>query len=405
MSAPLLVMAEGLGKRYRIGAPEPPSRGPLRAAGRWLWRPFGRARAVLSGRLAQSSEAELWALRDISLTLSPGEVLGLVGPNGAGKTTLLRLLSGITRPTTGRLGIRGRVGSLLEVSIGFHPELTGRENIYLYGALLGLRRAEVRGRFDDIIAFSGVALMLDTPMKFFSSGMYARLAFAVASSLAPDLLLVDEVLSVSDLAFQQRSLSVIRERARAGAGVVFVSHNRSLIRRLATVIWNVEDGTVEPYRGTLDEYMHSQRLRRDAAGAGGGASAGSNGTHAVAERAAGEAALADDDERARTGRAEERERKRREAELRNQRYRVLGPMQKLVEQLERRITKLEGEQKERGAELSDPAVYADEKRRNGLLRDYQSAAAKLDELTGRWEAAVEELEQAEAELRAAEAAN
>jgi ABC-type polysaccharide/polyol phosphate transport system ATPase subunit len=238
----VVLRAEGLGKRYRIGAPEPAARSRLQAAGRWLSRPARRAAAVLRGRLAESSEQEFWALRDLSFEVTQGEIVGLLGENGAGKTTLLRLASGITRPTTGRLGVRGRVGSLLEVSIGFHPELTGRENVYLYGAILGLRRAEVAARFDAIVDFAGVGRFLDTQMKFFSTGMFTRLAFAVATELAPDVLLVDEVLSVSDFAFRQRSLDAIARRARAGGTVLFVSHNLRAMEALCTRCLLLEAG-------------------------------------------------------------------------------------------------------------------------------------------------------------------
>jgi ABC-type polysaccharide/polyol phosphate transport system ATPase subunit len=238
----VVLRAEQLGKRYRIGAPEPAARSRLQAAGRWLARPARRAAAVLRGRLAESSEQEFWALRDLSFEVTRGEIVGLLGVNGAGKTTLLRLASGITRPTTGRLGVRGRVGSLLEVSIGFHPELTGRENVYLYGAILGLRRAEVAARFDPIVEFAGVERFLDTQMKFYSTGMFTRLAFAVATELAPDVLLVDEVLSVSDFAFRQRSLEAIARRARAGGTVLFVSHNLRAMEALCTRCLLLEDG-------------------------------------------------------------------------------------------------------------------------------------------------------------------
>lgn len=205
-------------------------------------------------------------------------MLGLVGTNGAGKTTLLRLISGITRPTTGKLGVKGRVGSLLEVSIGFHPELTGRENIHFYGALLGLRRQEVRARFDGIVDFSGVGPMLDTPMKFYSTGMYARLAFAVASCLSPDLLLVDEVLSVSDPAFQERSLQVIRDRVAAGASAIFVSHNLAAMEALCTRCLLLVGGTLVedgPTQAVLAAYRTS--LEASTAGAAGEAPGGAVG--------------------------------------------------------------------------------------------------------------------------------
>ena len=240
----VVLRADHVSKRYRIGAHPAPPATRWHALGRWLARPFRRSVAVMRGRLAEASEAELWALRDASFQVRRGEVLGLLGTNGAGKTTLLRLISGITRPTTGQIGIRGRVGSLLEVSIGFHPELTGRENVYLYGAMLGLRRAEVAARFDRIVAFAGLERFLDTQLKFYSTGMYTRLAFSVASELAPDVLLVDEVLSVSDFAFQQRSLGTIARRARQGATVVFVSHNLQAMAALCTRCLVLDQGRV-----------------------------------------------------------------------------------------------------------------------------------------------------------------
>lgn len=240
MTSRVAIRAEGVSKRYFRGA-SPASQGPSR----WLARltaPARRAGAVLRGRLADASDVAFWALEDISFSVRPGEILGLVGRNGAGKTTLLRLLSGITRPTLGRIGIRGRVGSLLEVSIGFHPNLTGRENIFLYGAMLGLRRAEVAARLDEIVAYAEVAPLLYTPMRFYSTGMYARLAFAVASVLAPDILLVDEVLSVSDAGFQRRSLETIAQRAREGGTVLFVSHNLDAVAALCTRCLRIEQG-------------------------------------------------------------------------------------------------------------------------------------------------------------------
>lgn len=177
-------------------------------------------------------EAYIWALKDVTLHVNEGEIVGIIGPNGAGKTTLLKILSRITEPTEGYAQVRGRVGSLLHVGTGFHPELTGRENIYLNGAILGMKKAEVEGRFDQIVGFADLENFIDTPLKFYSDGMYIRLAFAVAAHLEPDILLVDEVLAVGDAAFQKKSLGKMSEVAHQGRTVLFVSHNMAAISSL-----------------------------------------------------------------------------------------------------------------------------------------------------------------------------
>src|SRR5712671_7237723 len=180
----------------------------------------------------------MWALRDVSLQVEHGEVIGIIGRNGSGKTTLLKILSRITRPSAGWAEIYGRVGSLLEVGTGFHPELTGRENIYLSGAILGMSRREVDRKFDTIVAFSGVERFIDTPLKHFSTGMQMRLAFAVAAHLEPDILFVDEVLAVGDLEFQKKCLGKMEEVSGSGRTILFVSHQMNQIRRLCKrVIW------------------------------------------------------------------------------------------------------------------------------------------------------------------------
>jgi lipopolysaccharide transport system ATP-binding protein len=197
----------------------------------------------LTGRRRLEQQAEtLWALRDLSLTIDRGEVVGLIGHNGAGKTTFLKILSRITEPTVGFADVTGRVGSLLEVGTGFHPELTGRENIYLNGAILGMRRDEIRRRFDEIVSFAEIERFLDTPVKRYSSGMSVRLAFAVAAHLEPEILLVDEVLAVGDAAFQRKSLGKMGEVAREGRTVVFVSHNLAVIQALCTRAVLLEQG-------------------------------------------------------------------------------------------------------------------------------------------------------------------
>jgi lipopolysaccharide transport system ATP-binding protein len=226
MAAPA-IRVEGLGKRYQTGlAPMPYGRltESIATAARGLLRRGRNGRPAPPGHV--------WALRDVSLEIEQGEVLGLIGRNGAGKTTLLKILSGITEPTEGRVGINGRVGPLLEVGTGFHPELTGRENVFLNGAILGMRRQEIQRKFDDIVEFSEVGAFLDTPVKRYSSGMYIRLAFAVAAHLESEILIVDEVLAVGDAAFQQKCLGKMGQVAREGLTVLFVSHNMALVSAL-----------------------------------------------------------------------------------------------------------------------------------------------------------------------------
>ncbi|GAB4190697.1 MAG: ABC transporter ATP-binding protein [Phycisphaeraceae bacterium] len=205
-----------------------------------------------------------WALRDVSFSLDTGRVLGVIGHNGAGKSTLLKVLSRITDPTTGRAMIRGRVASLLEVGTGFHPELTGRENIYLNGAILGLKRAEVRRHFDQIVEFAEVGRFLDTPVKRYSSGMYVRLAFAIAAHLEPEVLIVDEVLAVGDAAFQRRCLGKMGDVARSGRTVVFVSHNMAAVRNLCHEAILLDRGRVTEHGdvGTVIDAYLSQVFTR-----------------------------------------------------------------------------------------------------------------------------------------------
>jgi len=196
------------------------------------------------GRHEKREADLLWALRDVSFTVNSGEAIGLIGHNGAGKSTLLKLLSRIAEPTTGWAEVTGRVGSLLEVGTGFHPELTGRENVFLNGAILGMRRSEIRKRFDEIVDFANIERFLDTPVKRYSSGMQVRLAFAVAAHLEPEILLVDEVLAVGDASFQRKSLAKMAEVASAGRTVVFVSHNLATIQALCGRGLLLERGTV-----------------------------------------------------------------------------------------------------------------------------------------------------------------
>ena len=221
-----IISVEGLGKKYTI-----------RHEGQGRYRALREEIFKLPQRLFQrkhQSKEEFWALKDVSFDIMPGDRVGIIGRNGAGKSTLLKLLSRITEPSTGKITLRGRIASLLEVGTGFHPELTGRENIYLNGAILGMSRAEVRRKFDEIVDFSGVEKFLDTPVKRYSSGMYVRLAFAVAAHLDPEVLIVDEVLAVGDAEFQKKCLGKMEQVGKEGRSVLFVSHNMSAIQTLCS---------------------------------------------------------------------------------------------------------------------------------------------------------------------------
>lgn len=247
------IRVENLGKMYRIG----------RAHQRHDTLRDAIAAGLSSLRPGDAPKEEtIWALKDVSFEVKRGEVLGVIGRNGAGKSTLLKILSRITEPTTGRAEIHGRVGSLLEVGTGFHPELTGRENIYLNGAILGMRRSEIARRFDEIVAFAEIDKFLDTPVKHYSSGMYVRLAFAVAAHLEPEILLVDEVLAVGDAQFQKKCLGKMEDVAGEGRTVLFVSHNLAAVQTLCRrAIW-LELGTLRD-QGSADQavtsYLHASR--------------------------------------------------------------------------------------------------------------------------------------------------
>lgn len=228
-----VIRVENLGKKYIIGHQKQERYLSLRDAiangavslGRKLLKPSSK-------RIVDPTLEEFWALKDVSFEIQQGDRVGIIGRNGAGKSTLLKILSRITEPTNGRISIKGRVASLLEVGTGFHPELTGRENIYLNGAILGMSRAEIKRKFDEIVAFAEVEKFLDTPVKRYSSGMYVRLAFAVAAHLEPEILIVDEVLAVGDTQFQEKCLGKMEDVAREGRTVLFVSHNMGAIRAL-----------------------------------------------------------------------------------------------------------------------------------------------------------------------------
>lgn len=228
----LAIRVAGLGKRYRIGGPRARYRTIRESVIEAAKAPFRRLSSALRGEKTRPDGDTIWALKDVAFEVRRGEVVGVIGQNGAGKSTLLKVLSRITEPTEGWAEIHGRVGSLLEVGTGFHPELTGRENIYLSGAVLGMRRKEIDQRFDEIVEFSGVEQFLDTPLKHYSSGMQVRLGFAVAAHLEPEILLVDEVLAVGDAEFQRKCLGKMSEVAQGGRTVLFVSHNMEAVLRL-----------------------------------------------------------------------------------------------------------------------------------------------------------------------------
>ncbi|WP_265523558.1 ABC transporter ATP-binding protein [Oerskovia flava] len=240
------ITVEGLGKTYRLGASgERPSTAAA-AAIQWV-RSTGRARYTLFD-----------ALDDISFEIPRGEAIGIVGRNGAGKSTLLKILTRVTAPTRGRIELNGRVGSLLEVGTGFHPELTGQENIYLNGAILGMTRKEIRKRYDEIVDFSGIEKFLATPVKRYSSGMYVRLAFAVAAHLDTEILVIDEVLAVGDAEFQRRSIAKMREAAQGGRTVLYVSHQLQTVQALCTSAMLLDRGTLT-YSGTVEGTLQAYR--------------------------------------------------------------------------------------------------------------------------------------------------
>jgi lipopolysaccharide transport system ATP-binding protein len=252
----IAIRVENLGKQYRIGKREryqtlrDTLTDTVTAPFRWL----------RNGRSANGNSApdHIWALKDVSFEIPRGEVVGIIGRNGAGKSTLLKVLSRITEPTEGHAEIHGRVGSLLEVGTGFHPELTGRENIYLNGAILGMRKAEIARKFDEIVAFAEIEKFLDTPVKHYSSGMYMRLAFAVAAHLDPEILIVDEVLAVGDAQFQKKCLGKIGDVAKQGRTVILVSHNIGAIRQLCHRSLLLKSGSLSFYGATqacVQEYL------------------------------------------------------------------------------------------------------------------------------------------------------
>ncbi len=245
-----IIKVENLSKKYVLNRKK--ANNTLRDIFTNFFRPAGKS---------VKNERILWALRDINFSVGEGETVGLVGNNGAGKSTLLKILSQIIKPTGGEAVLHGRVGSLLEVGTGFHQELSGRENIFLNGAVLGMKRTEIEKKFDEIVAFSEIEKFLDTPVKFYSSGMYMRLAFAIAAHLEPEILMVDEVLAVGDLAFQRKCLNKMRDVSQHGRTVLFVSHNMQAITRLCSrAIW-IENGEIKqdaPAKDVVSNYLNSQ---------------------------------------------------------------------------------------------------------------------------------------------------
>src|SRR5881396_3770163 len=262
----IAIRCEGLSKQYRIGQQErykalrdvitDAAVAPFRRLGSAIsngTKANGNASAIRNAK--SEIRNSIWALDDVSFEVNRGEVVGIIGRNGAGKSTLLKILSRITEPTEGEVEIVGRVGSLLEVGTGFHPELTGRENIYLNGAILGMGKREIKKKFDRIVDFAETAKFVDTPVKRYSSGMYVRLAFAVAAHLDPEILIVDEVLAVGDAEFQKKCLGKMGEVARGGRTVLFVSHNMTAIRALCERGLLLEDGILLK-NGTTEDAIH-----------------------------------------------------------------------------------------------------------------------------------------------------
>jgi lipopolysaccharide transport system ATP-binding protein len=270
----MAIQVEGLSKQYNIGSKQKRNKTLRETLTDSIASSFGQVGRLVRGQASDTAglDATIWALRDVSFAVKHGEVVGIIGHNGAGKTTLLKILSSITEPTEGYARIRGRVGSLLEVGTGFHSELTGRENIYLNGAILGMKKAEIARKFDEIVAFAEVEKFLDTPVKHYSSGMRVRLAFAVAAHLEPEILLVDEVLAVGDAAFQKKCLGKMGEVAGQGRTVLYVSHNMASVQALCCRGILLQHGTVNrdasaaeaigTYLQSLEQYASRDLLDR-----------------------------------------------------------------------------------------------------------------------------------------------
>ena len=264
----IAIRVENLSKQYRIGGPQARYKTIRESLTEAVQAPFRRLSSIVRGQSSATSNDTIWALKDVSFEVQRGEVVGIIGRNGAGKTTLLKVLSRITEPTEGYAEIHGRVGSLLEVGTGFHPELTGRENIYLNGTILGMRKAEIDRKFDEIVDFAEIEKFIDTPVKHYSSGMYVRLAFAVAAHLEPEILLVDEVLAVGDIGFQKKCLGKMEDVSRGGRTVLFVSHNMQAVRALCPRSLLLEEGSIITDASTADTiqayYEHLRQVEVDA---------------------------------------------------------------------------------------------------------------------------------------------
>src|SRR5438093_1964893 len=248
----LVITARGLGKRYRIGQRFTPYRTLRETIVRAAKAPVRAIRRTPQQKRLRKRDNTIWALRGATFDVHAGEVVGIIGKNGAGESTLLKVLARITEPTEGYGEIRGRVGVLLEVGTGFHPELTGRENIYMNGAVLGMTRREIERRFDEIVAFSEIDKFIDTPAKYYSSGMYIRLAFAVAAHLEPDVLIIDEVLAVGDVAFQKKCLGKMGDVAREGRTILFVRHNMAAVKSLCQRAYLLDHGGIVEAGATDD---------------------------------------------------------------------------------------------------------------------------------------------------------
>jgi len=258
------IKVEHLSKRYRIGTQDEVHDTFAGALSAFVRSPIKNLRRLRGLSRLEAGEADdiIWALKDVSFEVQRGEVLGIIGRNGAGKSTLLKILSRITEPSSGRAVINGRVSSLLEVGTGFHPELTGRENVYLNGTILGMRKAEIDRKFDEIVDFSGVEKFIDTPVKFYSSGMRVRLAFSVAAHLEPEILLIDEVLAVGDASFQKKCLGKMGDVALGGRTVLFVSHNMAAMRSLCERVILLLDGKIDfigSAESAINTYLHTAK--------------------------------------------------------------------------------------------------------------------------------------------------
>ncbi len=253
-----IVSVRNLSKCYYVGRPRNSSPTLREAVATAMNSPLAHLR-----QLGNRADVQLWALKDVSFEVAPGEVVGIIGRNGAGKSTLLKILARVVKPSAGEVDIYGRVGSLLQVGTGFHPDLSGRENIFLNGAILGMKAEEIKRNFDEIVAFSEVGRFLETPVKYYSSGMYLRLAFAIAAHLEPEVLLLDEVLAVGDEAFQKKCLAKIKAVSRDGRTIFFVSHNMKSIERLCGRVLFIDSGRLHEEsdpRSTITKYLDEVSL-------------------------------------------------------------------------------------------------------------------------------------------------